>query len=467
MTRLGTRLRALVAVALLAASTSASSAPDPTQIAVPRAHCGPGSLPETGLQGQVPLADRKSARSTQGYRCNITLVGQYQGQGSTWVSASTGACSYHSQAFPSSLAGPHPGVQVVDVRDPRHPRLAKTLTSPAFKASTWESLKVNDRRHLLGGVWGGVIVGTAFFDLYDVSDCLHPRLLNSISNTDLGLPAQLEGHEGAFSPDGNTYWVTGGVAGVITAVDVKDPRQPRVLWSGFLGVVNHGFSFSPDGRLLYLSTIQPEGLEVYDVSSVQDRQSLPQPKELGALTWADGGNGQMSVPITYAGRRYLLFVDEQNSGGARMIDVQDPTRPRIVSRLKLEIQLAAHASEAAADLQGTGFFGYEGHYCTVDRAADPTLAACAFFQSGVRLFDIRDPRRPREVGYYNPPAQTGRAAALPGSEHAQGDVGGGPGGQAVSLTADWCSSPPRFVGRDELWVTCQDNGFMVLRFTRR
>ena len=35
----------------------------------------------------------------------------------------------------------------------------------------------------------------------------------------------------------------------------------------------------------------------------------------------------------------------------------------------------------------------------------------------------------------------------------------------ADLTADYCSSPPRFVGKDQLWVSCQDNGFMTLRFT--
>jgi len=38
------------------------------------------------------------------------------------------------------------------------------------------------------------------------------------------------------------------------------------------------------------------------------------------------------------------------------------------------------------------------------------------------------------------------------------------GGGAADLTADWCSSPPQFVN-DQLWVTCNDNGFMALKFT--
>ena len=37
--------------------------------AVPRAHCGPGSLPETSTQGRVPASDYTSGRVAQGYRC--------------------------------------------------------------------------------------------------------------------------------------------------------------------------------------------------------------------------------------------------------------------------------------------------------------------------------------------------------------------------------------------------------------
>ena len=34
------------------------------------------------------------------------------------------------------------------------------------------------------------------------------------------------------------------------------------------------------------------------------------------------------------------------------------------------------------------------------------------------------------------------------------------------LTADWCSAQVRFYApRNELWTTCTDNGFLVLRFT--
>jgi len=46
-------------------------------VAVPKASCRPGDKVETGLQGQVPLADRLSGRAAEGYHCNLDLVGGF------------------------------------------------------------------------------------------------------------------------------------------------------------------------------------------------------------------------------------------------------------------------------------------------------------------------------------------------------------------------------------------------------
>jgi hypothetical protein len=430
---------------------------------VPAADCGPGSSPETGIQGEVTRADRDSGRSQLGYRCNLELVGQYQGQGTTWVSQSYDTCAYHSQAVPSSGTSAAPGVHVVDVRDPSAPVLEKRLTSPAFLGGTWETLKVNEERKLLAGVQVGPALGAAFFDVYDISDCHNPKLLNSVSSDELSIPANLLGHEGNWSPDGRTYWSTSLVGGQITAIDVTDPKLPKVIYSEVAGATNHGLSLSQDGNRLYLAEISlrgvgANGLVILDVSEVQARKPAPRVRRVGSVSWTDGKTGQHSIHLTYAGRPYVLYVDELGSGAARFIDIADETAPRVVSKLKLAIQMP-DAAAARAQSAGPGNFGYDAHYCAVDRLTDPTAAACGYFESGVRVFDIRNPLEPREIAYYNPPAQVGKAGQLAGSEHARGIIA------EQDLSADWCSSPPRFVGTDQLWVTCQDNGFMALRFT--
>jgi len=95
-------LAATVGVVLLGASLVASGeAPAVFEHPLPEARCGKDAMPETGLQGQVPLADRQPGRSTQAYRCNLELVSQYQGDGSSWVSQSFGTCAYMSTRYPA------------------------------------------------------------------------------------------------------------------------------------------------------------------------------------------------------------------------------------------------------------------------------------------------------------------------------------------------------------------------------
>lgn len=452
-----------------------------------RADCGPGSRPEPGIQGRVPRSHRESGRSLRGYECNLELLGQYQGEGATWVNPSYKDCAYMGTSFGGMLKKKSQGTQVVDASNPRRPRLSDNLTSPAMLTSTWESLKVNKKRGLLAGVSVGPGVSGLFFDVYDVKgDCAKPRLLNSVRDTDLTLPANVLGHEGAWAPDGNTYYASGLAAGSLTAIDVRNPANPKVVFTGAAGIpANHGFSVSDDGDRLYITRVAPAGVDVVDISAIQNREPIPAISQVGSVSWADGLASQHTIPITHDETPYLVAVDEFGSGGVRFIDISDETDPVVTDNLRLEIQSSKHVEQRRTDVTGNGLFGYDAHYCDVDRRVDPTRLACGQFQSGIRVFDIRDLSEPREVAYFNPPGQSGKRSELAGSEHAAGAitrVSGISVSDAINLnlgdpaelfgavgppdlTTDWCSSPPRFVGKNQLWVTCQDNGFLALKFT--
>jgi hypothetical protein len=469
----------LVAPERVTAEVDAGSGAGP----VPRATCGAGSRPETGLQGQVPLADRQDGRSKQGYQCNLELIGQHQGEGASWQNDWYDHCDYYDTALNPALA--KPGVQVIDATDPAHPQLTANLTSPAMLGA-WESLKVNPRRGLLGGVQGGPVWSAGFFDVYDVKgDCAHPRLLSS-----LPLPHGIIGHEGAWAPDGNTYYV--GMVFGLAAIDVSDPTQPRLLYTDNRRL--HGLSISADGTTAYLAQLslmpgEENGLVIADVSQIQSRSPAPQVATLSTLFWNDGAVAQHTIPVRYDGQPFLVFVDEGGSdnptqnpgaeglrspaGATRIMDISDPRHPKLVSKISLEIQQPANADVARKDVRGNGWFGYQAHYCSVDQAENPTALACGYFQSGIRVFDIRDPYRPTEISYFNPPAQGADARArLQGSEHANGPViRGGPTAlygetDPPTLTTDYCTSQVRFYRpRNELWGQCNGNGFMALKFT--
>ena len=56
------------------------------------------------------------------------------------------------------------------------------------------------------------------------------------------------------------------------------------------------------------------------------------------------------------------------------------------------------------DIRGGFTPEYSGERCNVDRVSNPTMAACGYKDAGLRVFDIRDPYRTKEIAYYKPPA---------------------------------------------------------------
>src|SRR6185295_7354728 len=139
------------------------------------------------------------------------------------------ACAYHSTQEPNaSLPGRvNLGVRAVDINDPAKPVTTAYLQTPAM-LSPHESLRVNERRALIGAGQ----LSNAAVDFYDVSgDCRYPQLLSSVAmlpSPDLPFFSPVIGHEGAFAPDGLTYYNSGRSSGGQTyAVDITDTTKPK------------------------------------------------------------------------------------------------------------------------------------------------------------------------------------------------------------------------------------------------
>ena len=78
----------------------------------------------------------------------------------------------------------------------------------------------------------------------------------------------------------------------------------------------------------------------------------------------------------------------------------------------LETHDPANCDKVLPDLAGLSSFTYGSHYCSVDNRHNATTLACGYFNSGIRVFDIRDPVRPKEIAYYNPPGDDDRQPGL-------------------------------------------------------
>ena len=139
--------------------TAADVEPRPT----PQASCqGKKDLPETDIQGRVPLADYVSGRAAQGYRCNAAQIAHHGTSGGFKVERYTDrqgrTCAYYDSTllFPRDVlfnAVEGLGVIALDMTDPRNPVQTATLTSPAM-LSPHESLLVNKKRGILAAVLG-------------------------------------------------------------------------------------------------------------------------------------------------------------------------------------------------------------------------------------------------------------------------------------------------------------------------
>ena len=374
--------------------------------AIPKATCQEGDAPETDLQGRTPPQDILTGRAAQGYRCNLELVGQFPS--STFTSFdSYGDCAHFGRAVGAG------GTQVLDVSDPALPVPTTVLTTPAMQ-DPWESLRAHAGRGLL--VADSQFNG--YLDIYDVSsDCTQPVLLSS---TDLS-PAI--GHEGWFSPDGLTYYMSTTAAdGVVTTfpVDISDPAQPRLLATWAFHSQTHGGWTTEDGTRSYICQQQAppnDALLVVDTTTVTQRAEEPKPELLAAIPLGDNQWCQSAYRVTYDGHPYLIQYGERGAapdcsraadGWAthaypRIYDLADERNPVLVSEALLEVDLPEHCETVTGEGTRVSEFGYSVHHCAPDRLYDPTILACSYFGAGLRVLDIRDPHRPVELAYYKVP----------------------------------------------------------------
>jgi hypothetical protein len=367
--------------------------------------CGPNDKPETGVQGDVPLADQLSGRASEGYNCGVDVVG-YNPLGNRGGNANlawAGDCAFVSGE----------GIAVVNVSDPTAPRFVTTLTTPG-SLNTLETLTAGTyggRSILAAGRYGLFIdftlTGSAPVDLYDVTDCDHPQHLTTVQ-----FPTGV--HNLTLSSDLTRLWSTL----PLQAMDISDPTAPRYLGSledqlrasgPFHLEYAHEATISADSSRLYIGGQVPgdEGSLILDVS-----QWPAQPARVVANF---GGPGHSLSQATIEGRPYLVRSDESvvpptgtpclpseltpfaGTSHAFLTDLTDETAP--VDKGHLTLAIGDPGNCVASLLSGVN---PSAHYQNVDDPNDTSFVMVSMWNSGLRIFDVRDPDAPHEVAYFNP-----------------------------------------------------------------
>ncbi|HSV81349.1 MAG TPA: hypothetical protein VLK85_19305 [Ramlibacter sp.] len=408
-------------------------------------------------------------------------------------------CGYGGGAFMDKM-----GTTVVDLTNPDK-AVETTVLRTAAMLNPGEGLKVHEGRGLLVSAYYINTPSTEDtphgFDVYDVAtDCRYPQLL--ASTTSLSFPTanvrlaagnktpwaateRIYGHEGAFSPDGLTYYVGDLPHGVYHAIDITDPIRPQHLavfqspgygvGSGMQGLphnlaltndgtrgyfTNQALDFTAPGLMVPQTGEWHNGFMVVDTSEIQARKPGGQMKFLKEVVIRDGAAQQSAFPVTIGGHKYVIAVGEMGTGQinktgirsacaagltpfamAQFFYMGDETNPKLVNKIRMEVNDPKNCAQIEPDLAAPGPLGfmYDVHHCSVDNRDNATTLACGYFQSGIRVYDIRDPMNIKEIAYYVPPAK----GAVPA----------------------WCASLPFLEARTGmLYSVCQDTGVVALRF---
>jgi hypothetical protein len=240
-------------------------------------------------------------------------------------------------------------------------------------------------------------------------------------------------------PGGKYAYLSAGMPGykgqILVILDVSDPKNPKEAGRWWLpgqkegepplpGPIYgfHGPAFI-DGTTAYLG-YSPD-IVILDISEISN------PKLIGKLTMSPpfGTNIPVHDVMPIPGRN-LLFAHAEGTGGGDapngppacqgalflngLVDIQDPTKPKLISQFPTPVP--------PADAPYTDFCNKGGrfgphnvnilqHNPDVEKQGD--LIYETYFNAGLRVFNIKDARLPKEVGWFIPPTPTVRRMPAP------------------------------------------------------
>jgi hypothetical protein len=435
-----------------------------------------GDKLEPGLQGQSMPADEPGSVLAQPYSKSVRVIGHesLQGRDSNLQLSWVDHCAYVSSTSPKFLgwaakAAPSTfGVAVIDVSDPRAPHLVGLLRDRGslYASETIHAVTAPGRKVLAAGSYGAKD-DDAYTDIYDVSDCAHPKHMAEIK-----WPESV--HTLTLSPNGKHLYATRiepftGKGG-IDVVDISDMAHPRYVGKfaatrpdgSSYEFAAHEISISPDEKRIYAGVISSSGgdlnkdikifppnreglgpnaggVYIFDNSDLALGKANPKMRLIGT---AEHGGWHSVMQANIAGVPHLVAGGELLAcpgSWPKIVNIADERRPRIEGEIRLAMNRPENCpAMSAAEKASGGIVPDIGtatiHFNDVDSATDTRLALINFLWAGLRIFDIRNPSSPAEVAYFKP--------------------------------GDGCGGHVRYVPKTgDIWLACAASGFWVLQLT--
>ncbi len=360
------------------------------------------------------------------------------------------------------------GWSIVDVTDPTNPKVAKFIPGPD---NTW-TIQMELHGNLMltalqksAGAWGndpdkpndeGVII-------WDIADPLNPKQLSHWKTGSTGV------HRLGY-PGGRYANLAANMPGyrgqILVFLDISDPRNPTEVSRFWLPGQKDGEP-PPSAPTSFHGPAIIDGDKAYlgygPAVVTLDISDIAHPKQIGRLDFVPPFKPGITVhDVHYIPGKSLLFAHSEGSGGdtanqaptcsgpmdlVAMVDIKDLTKPKMISIFPTPVPPASMDYTDFCDKGGR--FGphntnLEYHLPDVEKQAD--LIYLTYFNAGLRIFNIKDARLPKEVGWFIPPAPTKRIGPLPA--------------KLTNQTEDVLVDT-----RGNIYITDKQWGLFVLRYT--
>ena len=264
------------------------------------------------------------------------------------------------------------GIRIFDVRDPVRPELL----------SRWHSgAKGSHRNYYDGGRYLHAAVSAPgyagnIYKIIDIDDPSHPvevgrwSMPEQVEASGLGTGRRIS-HHGPAYPVGDRAYLPYGAAGAVV-LDITDPTAPRLV-----SRLDIGAAFA---------------------SSIAMHTVVPLPRRKLAVVNTEAIAERSAEAYNFAG----------------IVDLEDESQPRLISMLPPPIP-AAGSPYPNFNLRGGRYGPHNQHHHQNNPflLASDELVYLTWFNAGLRVYDIRDPYVPREVGWFLPDDPVQRRGLLP------------------------------------------------------
>jgi len=353
----------------------------------------------------LPLLGTRPLSAGAAQARNLTVVGHLDIEGGGMVDA------HGDIAVIGHMEPPH-ATSILDVSHPARPRvLARIPTKPgthSHKARLCGTVLITNHERYGGWAPDGK-VGLGF---WDVADPAHPR---EMALLEMGGQNGGGGGVHRFQADCARRLVYAGAnlegyrGNITLIVDFSDPANPREISRWWMPGQWTAGGEKPAGPVGY-RTHHPNrmgdrlyvplwmgGLAVVDVSD------LTQPRTVSRLNYPrpSGAPTHTTLPLGHEilGRKWLVVFDEELGGG------DPPAFMRLFDITDEARPRQVSAYQAPRDAPpGVRFGAHQPH----ELVGPDNLVYAAWFAGGLRVVDIANPQRPTEVGRYLPRPAAGK-----------------------------------------------------------